>query len=133
MTDKEYKAEVKRVKDILDKWRDILGLHKDRFSFSWVRESNRQEPNAVADVTASWEYRNHHVNVYLPESQKLDKQELEECLVHELCHVLLSPLWDSTEGKSQAEIEKNEYATTSVAYAILWAYEAGQLKKDRKA
>ncbi len=129
MTDKEVKAERKRTKAVLDKWRDILGLHKDRFHFDFHRIPNPDCSNAVADVTASWEYRNHYVNIYLSESAKLDDVQLEECLVHELCHVLLSPLWDSQEGKSKAEIEKNEYTTTSLAYAIIWAYQAGKAEK----
>lgn len=129
MTDKDVKAERKRTKAVLTKWRDILGLHKDRFHYEFHRMPCAEDSRAVADITASWEYRNHYVNTYLPQSIGLDDTELEECLVHELCHVLLSPLWDNEEEHTKAEIQKNEYATTSLAFAILWAYQAGKETK----
>ena len=129
MTDKEVRAERKRTKDILTKWRGILGLHTDRFHYEFHRLPHPDNSAVTAEVKASWQYRNHYVDVYLSQTSRLDDSELEECLVHELCHVLLSPLWDSQEDKTVAEIEKNEYTTTSLAYAILWAYQAGKAEK----
>lgn len=124
MTDKEYKQQKKRTRVLFYKWLEILGLRKDRVRFHWHREIDEESPRCVASVNALWQYRNHIVNVYLPEVLKIeDEDELEDIVIHELTHILLHPITGDVQGKSDHEIEKMEFATTSVAYAIKWAYQ----------
>ncbi len=126
MTDKEYREQKKRFMALVAKWRDTLGLAGDRLRFTWFRVPDETSPGAVASVNASWQYRNHNMNVYLTEVLALPDDELEDAVIHELSHLLIHPATGNVPGKSDAEIEKMEYATTSVAYAIKWAYEAGK-------
>lgn len=131
MTDKEYRQQKKRVLAIINKWRSIIGISGDRLRFDWHRLCDPESPEAVASVNASWEYRNHKINLYLPVILGIDdEEELEGAILHELCHILLHPATGNSTGKSDAEIEKIEYVVTSVAYALMWVEEAGKRGKS---
>lgn len=131
MTDKEFERQKKRVEKILDEWRAILGLNSDRLRYHFNREYEEGMVGAVASVNASWQYKNHRIDFYVPKVKEIESDnELTEAVIHELVHILIHSATGDNTGKSDAEVEKIEYATTSVTYALLWAREAGQ--RDKK-
>mgnify|MGYP001091125886 CR=1 FL=1 len=132
MNDREYAAQKKRVMALIRKWRSILGLNGDRIHFTWHRTPCPESPSTVMWVKANWQYRNHYMDIYLTEVLELPDDELEETVVHEFVHLLIHPATGDSDGKSPAEVEKMEFATTSVAYAIIWAYQAGKNEAKRK-
>ena len=128
MTDKEYKQQKARVEKILNKWRRILGLDGHRFHFNYVREYDDVK-SAVASINALWQYKNHSINIFLPKVAEIDSDyELTEALVHEFVHVFINPF--QKEDPTKAEEEILEFATQSITYAILWAYEEGKHEKQ---
>jgi hypothetical protein len=144
MNDKEVRELTRKISKVFDKWKDILGLGGHRFSLSFERSYCVNDSNVIAKVSPSWQYKNHHITFFLPKINDLDtERELEEAVVHELVHILVHPIsGDATVFSSQQEKtnfdEMVEFTTTSVSFALLWAYDAGEesakkkLKKEKK-
>lgn len=129
MNDRQYRDQKARVSKYVHKWRDILGLWKDRINIVYERRHHSDRSHTNAECWASWQYRNHRVVFYLPEIAEIkDESEVEETVVHELTHILMHPATGDSTNKSSIEVEVMEYAVQTVAYSIIWAYNQG--KKD---
>lgn len=127
LNDKVYAAQKKRVEKIFFDWRDLMGLNKHRFDLIYDRSYCSDNNAAVAEISALWQYKHHSVTFFMPKIVEIDDdEELEESIVHELTHVLVHPVAGSNGSKSDAEIEKVEYATTSIAMALIWARNEGR-------
>lgn len=101
-------------------WQTLLGLdHFDIehvFSPAFYSEEDVDSVKTVATTVARWQYLEAVITWYLPSAMRFDEDYLERTLVHELCHVLLSP--------EQADIptkhhEKLELTTEMVARALI--------------
>ena len=119
MTDKEYREQKKRVESMINKWFKPMGMGWFDILFDWHRDE-RKEPTrnnipAVADVECSWEYKRAKINWYLPVIQNIDDDELENMIVHEFVHILINSV-----DIEELPNEKLEYATESVARALIW-------------
>lgn len=121
MTDSEYKAEKKRVMKSITKWKHILGLGAHKINIEWDRHTKESNPDVAIDCNNSWQYRLICLNVYTPVTVENSDDELEHIVIHELSHTLLAPLAQSVDDEENV----HEFATTCVAQAIQWAYEAG--------
>lgn len=128
MTDKEYREQKKRVQKYIDKWFKTIGLGWFRVEFSWSRERYADSPNTAGRTTSSWQYKDAGITWYLPALAEIDDDHLENVVVHEFCHVLLSGLAQMMENDSTEANQINEYTTELVANALIWAREAANDK-----
>lgn len=122
MNDKECRNQIKRVKALLDKWEKPCGFRWFQIEHTFSRD-NDQEGQGTGGCTASqWQYRNAWITWFLPVIAELTDEQLEEMVVHELCHTLISPI----ENYEDKMAERTELATTNVERALRFAYEAGK-------
>lgn len=129
MTDREAKIQEKRVKLIVERWRAILGLSDHRLRYKFIREYHT-DSFVAAQCFPLWQYKHHTIEFYLPSLAECDDEsELEEDVLHELVHILLAPATGNDAKADQAENEKDEFATQSITYALIWARDAG--RKDK--
>lgn len=126
MNDKEYAAEKKRVKKIVDKWKITLGLGAHKLDIVWDRSTREDDANVAIHCNNSWQYRLIHWNVYTPVTSENSDEELEHIIIHELSHSLLAPIAQAAPDGAENE---HEFSTECVAQAILWAYEKGKKEK----
>lgn len=124
MTDKEYRAQKARVQKYLDKWFKTVGLGWFRVDMEWCRETDGE---TAARTHSSWQYKTATITWYLPHLAKYEDDTVEETVVHELCHVLLSGLaQNQIDNDNQLSDQINEYTTSLVAAALKWARAAGE-------
>lgn len=110
------KAARKRIKGLVSKWHELLGLDVLGISVEHTFLDN-ENGDTIADTTAQWEYRKAHIRWYLPCAISLDDAELETTVVHELVHVLLAPM----EHNEDNEEKLNEFAVETMTLALLKA------------
>jgi hypothetical protein len=124
MNDKEYAKQKKRVQKYIDKWFDTMGLKWFRVTMDWVRERDNDNPGTAARTTTHWQYRQAWIQWFVPSLAENDDEFLENIIIHEFTHILLSPLL-LVDSKEDLPLQ-HEYATETVARAIQWAREAGE-------
>jgi len=74
------------------------------------------EPEIVAETESLWQYRQANTKYYLASAYRLDKDEMEGVVVHELTHVLLSPMESVTKKDKD---EQCELAVENVTRAFM--------------
>lgn len=85
---------------------------------------------AVTDMNL-WKYRTATITFYLPKISEHDDDEVEKVVIHELCHVLLSPIsTNMLDQNGDYQTQLMEFNTELVTSAMLWVYQAG---KDEEA
>lgn len=98
MTDKEYKDLKKRIEKLVKKWRGLLWLNNYRIHNIWARVPKGDNPNCAATTEMRWEYLEADFTWYMPNLLELSDDELEDCVIHEFCHILIAPLmYEDTE------------------------------------
>lgn len=127
MNDKEYAKQKKRVKKYWDKWFESIGLAWWKIDITWDREREEGTPSQLGKTETRWQYRTAAVTFNLPEIAIVTDERLEECVVHEMTHILVGGLHDLRDDQSR---EITEYTVTTIARAIIWAREAGQKEKN---
>lgn len=129
MTDKEFNALKRKVTKIADEWRDILDLRGHRLNYKFEREYH-QERFTVADCSPLWQYKSHTIRFYMPSiAECANNDELEEDILHELCHILIAPAAGNDAPADPHAREMVEFATQSFTYALIWARNAERKKK----
>lgn len=116
MTDKEYKATKVRIQKMLKKWRPA-GFGWFHISYSYEREHD-ENPRLAAKCDVDWQYKSAHITFFAPVMSELDDERLENTVVHELCHVLISPIQDFSDENTR---QMTEYTTSLVADSLIWA------------
>lgn len=119
MNDKEYRLLKKKIEKLTIKWRELLWLNNYRLHHSWARERKDGASNCGAEVEMRWQYLEADFTWYLPALNDLKDDELEDCVVHEFCHILVDPLMheDTEHGKMIYE-----RVTTTLQRAISGIY-----------
>jgi hypothetical protein len=126
MKSKAFKAQRKRVRHILDAWIEPLGLKWFRIDVLYYRKRRSFKKYVIARTFCDWRYMTAQVRVNLSLTAKLNDDELERCLVHELAHLLLAEAEGI--GKDPDHLER---AVETVTKALLWVRgyaQRGQLK-----
>lgn len=126
MTDSEYKQQKLRVKRYLNKWQKPAGFGWFALNVEFDRERDHDEPGTLGKCWSNWQYRQGTIKFYLPVVEEQRDDELELSVIHELCHLLISPL----QNFESDEFRKiTEYTTSCVAEALYWAHT--QVKKGK--
>lgn len=129
INDETYEKHKARVRGFLDAWREPLGVDQWRIRLEWYREPiPGANEKAVMTCTAEWRYLEAHLEISLTNVDKhmQDDDELEECVVHELCHMLVSemqPQWsgyiEPKELETNLALPHEERVCTILARAFL--------------
>ena len=81
-------------------WQPRLGLSHWDIIYTWRREKKSPEEGTIMSVFSTWEYQKADVWFYLPTCAEQTEQQLENAVVHELCHMLVAMMSD---GESEDE------------------------------
>jgi hypothetical protein len=128
VTDKEYRELKKRVGKHLTKWQAPMGLRWWDIQIVWDRSYASNQALAAETDMNLWKYRTATITFYLPKIAELKEDvDVEKVVVHELCHVLLSPISVSMEKLNEPyQVDIMEFNTELVAQALGWTYQAGR-------
>jgi predicted aminopeptidase len=134
MREKERKRQIKRMRDLVAKWAEPMGLlwwkidvvyyggyDECKQLFSDPKSANRE---TVAITDASWKYLEATIEVNLQRVARMDDDKLEEVVVHELAHVLVNEMRE--EGD-----EHEERVVTTVVKALRWTRGYGRKEGAR--
>jgi len=115
---KDQEAIEQRVMAVMD---DLI----EQFKLDWWRVRVRFDPRidgderVVCDTTADWEYRQVGFVWSLFQLPSLTDEELHAIAVHEIVHMLMSPIWNELSEPQQTRLHKNnELATENIARVI---------------
>lgn len=118
-----YAPLVKKIKERTAYWERLLNPRWIRVSHSFIESLHDEDNHTIADTEAYWQYRHARIRWFLPAVIRLDDADLDECIVHEYVHVLLSPV----EGRIPAKYgEQSEFAVESLAQAIIHVHDAAR-------
>jgi hypothetical protein len=122
VSDKEYKFERSRVEKYLKKWFKPAGFGWFQVDVQFIREESLKDDNTnvAAQCFARWEYKSATLKFYLGSLQGLKDDVVERTVVHELCHILTSPIQDFSTDETK---QMTEYATSLVTDALLFTSE----------
>ena len=132
MNDREYRAQIKRIKPLIEKWKSNLGLHiwdiDHKFhqgAFVDADDTQSLSP-AVAQAVADYRYLHGRVDWNMAEVEDSDDVTLERQVIHEYLHFATDCLkrYARSDGViiSMAEVERS---VTELALAVQWAYRDG--------
>ena len=130
MTDEEYESQKARVKQLLDKWTQPLGLLWWNMKVNYIRESSPRDGTTFCPIMAietDWRYLLATLFIYVPEIVGMDDEELEHCLLHEFAHIFVSELRDQTPEDHRNHEER---VVTWMARSWQWVWEAAQDTKE---
>lgn len=114
MTDREYAKQKANIKRYLKKWDDLV--YSWTFYHDFQRHyENDSEFSKCASVASHWEYKKAYFTWYMPMFDGKDDDYVEDAVVHELSHVLISA---TQNFETPQDRQMTEYATTCVAEAL---------------
>jgi hypothetical protein len=102
------------IDDLIDYWKGKLGIGTWTLYISYVPHYCSTSKDINANIGCQWEYRNAHINFFLPALLKLDSDDLEQTVVHELCHCVVDPLVNKHSKQKSVEV-----VVTDMAKALL--------------
>jgi hypothetical protein len=117
-----WRKEKARIKRFIYKWVTPLGLGWWKVDIEWLDgppETPHEGFDKAADCRAQWPYRKATVRFWLNATMDMDDEDLEEMVVHELCHILVNQMRE--EG-----IVHEEAVVTALSKAFIWTYSAGR-------
>lgn len=120
MNDKQFKDQKKRIESLIHKWFKPIGMGWWQVDFHYERERADQSPDTVGMTTSNWQYRTGDITFFLPTCSEINDDKLEEAVVHELTHILVSPLQDLSDDRAR---DITEFTVTSIARALIWSSE----------
>lgn len=113
------------IKELLDGslhgWVRVLGLSAYEIEIVYLDSFDPEEDqdgdfHTCMCCEVKWHYEMAKIKVYLPSAVRFDDEELEKTLVHELCHILLSP--EQACCTKTSDSEKVELTTERVSRAL---------------
>jgi hypothetical protein len=107
-----------RIYRIFNDWLDLLEMRWLAVTVSCSDAAHAEDAWCAADTDAKWEYRQAKITVYLPTVANHDDADLEDIIVHELCHVLLAPMESL---RKDSETKACELAVENTARALIAA------------
>ena len=101
MGSKAYEHDTERLGRILPFWQHRLGLDNWEIQQTFLDTIEGDNASTMAETDAQWQYESATIKWYLPTIAGHSDERIEQTLVHELVHVLLSPMDDATRGKDE--------------------------------
>lgn len=129
MTDKEYKLQKARVNKLLNKWYPMMGVNSWRITYQWSQSPCQDAPTTVGETNSLWQYKKATITWFLPAMVDIDDDHLQDCVIHELLHLVIDPLYDAVDGSNEHIYKLNELVTQSLTYVVQNAYLAGKKQK----
>lgn len=115
MTDAEYEKQRTRIEKLIVKWADIFQLTWHNVDFVYRRSLHPTVPDRGAETDSSWQYRSATITFYLPRAINAIDKDVEMMVIHEFCHIVLSPMTQAMVDNTEFEME---FATESMARVI---------------
>lgn len=125
MRKRERKRQIARIRAVQEKWIGPLGLKwwhrieflyrddRERFSSKSEATETQRPIESAMIVCVDWTRQWAEIEVNLPLVATLNDTELEHTILHELCHVMVSPMKDGTD-------DLEELVVTRLAMAFRW-------------
>lgn len=122
----KYKRTKKLVRKYIDKWITPLGLRWWHIDVHYVRDkktiqkyfSNEDEGKVTfARVFSDWQYLKASVYVNVREAAGQTEEEIEDMILHELCHLLVNEM-------REPGLKHEERVVTGLQRAFKWTREA---------
>lgn len=108
---------IRLIRRYLKKWRDAgFGWWKIDVNYDYDRDERNRD--CAARCKVNWEYRDVSLTFFLPALRGSADEEIENCVLHELCHILVAPLEDYSSDEAK---QITETTVTQVAFALEWA------------
>ena len=126
MTDLQYEEQKQRVENVLEKFIKPLGFAWWDVGVVFERQPSLDDTDnkeVQGTCQSFWQYRSATLTFYLASLSGVNDRDLEDMVIHELCHILVAPVEDYSSPDKQ---DKTELATTNVAFALRFAYEEGK-------
>lgn len=107
------------IKKYLDIWTYRLGLRWWHIEARFIDDPTTiirtftDPEDVLARTTVRWEYAQAVISFNIPAWDDVDDDEIEEYVIHELCHVLVNEM-------QEGETHHEERVVTSLAKAFLW-------------
>lgn len=119
MTDKEYREVKRKIKKLMKKWLTPLGLRWWRFTLNYIRDRSPERttdyaPKSINEIWVAafttccdpW-YRTAIIDCFIPTLKDLPEDELEDYFVHELMHIIMSPMHTKQKAKEEEMVATN--------------------------
>ena len=117
MKRKAFKRERRRVQRLFGEWCTQLGLNWWDVQCSYFDKSKpfKRQHGTVAAMTivADWRYGTAYISVNTPGCARLDDDELERVVVHELVHALVNEM-------RLTGLDHEERVVTTLTKAFMW-------------
>lgn len=128
MTDEEYQQQIERIRGLMGKWRDPLGLLYWEIDNVYDRDGEDDEATgnlstiAIADV--EWDYLKARIHWYMKEVIRASDRDLEVTFVHECIHIIME---EAKPANWTLHNQKHyERVTESLARAFVWTWNTAQ-------
>lgn len=120
MKRKAYKRTRNRARRYFERWTYLLGLRWWDVEVRWYdtrrdfsKASGAKSYGVAMRVYADWRYMTATIHVNVPALARLSTAELEQSIVHELCHVLVNEM-------REPGIDHEERVVTTLSKAFIW-------------
>lgn len=125
MTMKDYEETTERIKAIVQRWKQPLGLGWfRRFDVEYDNQYKEGSRDSVAECYAKWEYEEVVVTFFLPACVGKTDEELEYTIVHEIMHGVINEMreaeYGSGDGDKKCKRQHEERVCTELAQRFLW-------------
>lgn len=132
LTEKQHLQQIKRLEKIVKPWSSRLGL------FDWEADvivtqhelgvsALDENANVLASCSASWPYKAARLEFSGPGILRIDDDDLERAVVHELMHCKVNEM-----AKGEGVDPHEERVVTDLTNATIWTYYEG-VRDGRKA
>lgn len=115
------KKEILRVERTVNRWKTMMDLGHITIGNYYSDE----ESENIAEVVTSWEYRQAAIIWFGKNVIELNQQELDLATVHELSHIIVSPMSDHLPDEHH---KLEEFVVESIARAIM-GVQNGNIKR----
>jgi hypothetical protein len=105
----------KYIPRILDEWQPQLGLTDWTVTITLVKKPANGSETAAGVCYAQWEYKLVEIELVKKHIRNMDYKDLEEVMIHELLHAVVSPMQDQNTDEKHKEL-----VVTNLTNAFLW-------------
>lgn len=129
MNDAKYKRTKKRLTKLVAKWKRRLRLEQWAIRTIFCRHSLAKSAgvskSAVANCVADWRYLEAAVSFDMPSLAEMNREDLEQVVLHELVHVLVSEMreWQADNTSTEGAMDHEERVVTHITN-VLWGMRA---------